>query len=58
MADQLVSQAKLALALAQGRYNLGFSSIVELNQAQLSETEAKIEDANAKYGSRNQSVAL
>ncbi len=49
VADQALNQAKLALALAQGRYNVGLSSIVELSQAQLSETGAQIEDVNAKY---------
>jgi outer membrane protein len=58
VADQLVNQAKLALALAQGRYNLGLSSIVELNQAQLSETEAEIQDVNAKYDYQIQNAAL
>ncbi len=56
--DQLVNQAKLALALAQGRYNLGLSSIVELNQAQLSETEAEIQDVNANYDYQIQNAAL
>ena len=58
VADQLVNQAKLALALAQGRYNLGLSSIVELNQAQLSETEAELQDVNAKYDYQIQNAAL
>lgn len=58
VSDQLVNQAKLALALAQGRYNLGLSSIVELNQAQLSETEAEIQDVNAKYDYQIQNAAL
>ncbi len=58
VADQLVNQAKLSLALAQGRYNLGLSSIVELNQAQLSETEAEIQDVNAKYDYQDQNAAL
>ena len=58
VADQLVNQAKLSLALAQGRYNLGLSSIVELNQAQLSETEAEIQDVNAKYDYQIQNAAL
>ena len=35
--------------LAQGRYNLGLSSIVELTQAQLNVTEAEIENLSAKY---------
>lgn len=58
VADQLVNQAKLALTLAQGRYNLGLSSIVELNQAQLGETEAEIQDVNAKYDYQSQNSAL
>lgn len=58
VSDQLVNQAKLALALAQGRYNLGLSSIVELNQAQLEETEAEIQDVNAKYDYQIQNAAL
>lgn len=58
VSDQLENQAKLALALAQGRYNLGLSSIVELNQAQLSETEAEIQDVNAKFDYQIQNAAL
>lgn len=58
VSDQLVSQAKLAQALAQGRYNLGLSSIVELNQAQLGETEAEIQDVNTKYDYQIQNAAL
>ncbi|HXJ96574.1 MAG TPA: TolC family protein [Terriglobia bacterium] len=58
VSDQLVNQAKLALALAQGRYNLGLSSIVELNQAQLAETQAEIQDVNSKYDYQIQNAAL
>jgi outer membrane protein len=58
VADQLLNQAKLALALAQGRYNLGLSSIVELSQAQLNETQAQIQVVNAKYDYQNQNAAL
>ena len=58
VADQLVNQAKLSLALAQGRYNLGLSSIVELNQAQLNETQAEIQDVNARYDYQIQNAAL
>jgi outer membrane protein len=58
VAEQLLNEAKLSLALAQGRYNLGLSSIVELNQAQLSETEANIQAVNAKYDYQNQNAAL
>jgi multidrug efflux pump subunit AcrA (membrane-fusion protein) len=46
---QLIQQANLALNLAQGRYNLGLASIVELSQAQLNQTEAEIENLSAKY---------
>ena len=46
---QLLDQATLALNLAEGRYNLGLSSIVELSQAQLNRTEAEIQQASAKY---------
>jgi outer membrane protein len=35
LANQLVTQATSALDLAETRYNLGLSSIVELTQAQL-----------------------
>jgi outer membrane protein len=46
---ELLREASLALDLAQGRYNLGLSSIVELYQAQLNITQAEIENLNAKY---------
>jgi outer membrane protein len=46
---QLVKQANLALSLAQTRYKLGLSSIVELSQAQLQQTGAQIEDTSARY---------
>jgi len=46
---QLLDQAKLALELAQSRYDLGLSSIVELSQAQLNLTSAQIESARAQY---------
>ncbi len=58
VADQLLNQAQLALALAQGRYNLGLSSIVELSQAQLNETQASIQDVNAKYDFENDHATL
>ena len=47
--EELVKQANLALQLAQGRYNLGLASIVEISQAQLNVTQAQIENVNAKY---------
>jgi outer membrane protein len=46
---QLLQQANLALDLAQTRYKLGLSSIVELSQAQLQQTDAQIGNTNARY---------
>ncbi len=46
---RLVDEARNALRLAQASYDNGLGSIVELNQAQLSETSAEIEAASAKY---------
>jgi outer membrane protein len=46
---QLREQANLGLNLAQSRYNLGLSSIVELGQAELAKTEADIADTDAQY---------
>jgi outer membrane protein len=51
---QFLRQAALALDLAQGRYQLGLSSIVELTQAQLNLTQAEIDNTNAKYDYQNQ----
>ena len=48
VAAELLKQAATATDLAQTRYSLGLSSIVELSQAQLQQTEASIEDANAR----------
>jgi outer membrane protein len=50
--EQLLDQAKLALDLAQTRYSLGLSSIVELSQAQLQQTQAQISNAQAGYDYR------
>ena len=46
---ELAKEANLSLNLAQGRYKLGLSSIVELSQAQLQETDAAIGYVNAQY---------
>lgn len=46
---RLVAQANEALRLAQARYDIGLSSIVELTQAQFSQTFAQIGAANAKF---------
>jgi outer membrane protein len=51
---QFLRQASLGLDLAQGRYNLGLASIVELTQAQLSLTQAEIENLTAKYDYQTQ----
>ena len=45
VSEQLLAQANLALDLAQTRYKLCLSSIVELSQAQLQRTQAEIENA-------------
>ena len=55
---QFLRQATLALDLAQGRYSLGLSSIVELTQAQLNLTQALIENVAAKYDYQNQYSVL
>ena len=49
VAAELVKQADLGLNLAQGRYNLGLGSIVELSQAQLQQTDAAIGYVNSQY---------
>jgi outer membrane protein len=50
--NELLKQANTALDLARTRYDLGLSSIVELSQAELQQTEAAIGNANARsqYG--------
>ena len=50
--QQLLDQASLALDLAQTRYKLGLSSIVELSQAQLQQTQAQISSTEAGYDYR------
>jgi outer membrane protein len=47
--QQLLDQASTALELAQARYKVGLSGIVELTQAQLAQTQAQIEFTNARY---------
>jgi outer membrane protein len=46
--SDLLKQANTALDLAKTRYDLGLSSIVELSQAELQQTEAAIGNANAR----------
>ena len=55
---QFLRQAALALDLAQGRYNLGLASIVELTQSQLNQTQAEIENLSAKYDYQTQYSVL
>jgi len=55
---QLEEQASLALDLAQSRYNLGLSSIVEFSQAELQKTEADISDTDARYQYRLTQIVL
>ena len=58
LTDQLAAQASDALDLAQQRYNLGLSSIVELTQAQLNQTRAQIEQATARYDYLDRTTVL
>jgi outer membrane protein len=56
--ERLLDQARLALNLAQGRYNLALASIVELTQAQLNVTQAEIENTTARYDYQEAWAAL
>jgi outer membrane protein len=49
VSQQLLDEANLALKLAQTRYQMGLSSIVELSQAQYQQTDAAIGNTNAQY---------
>jgi outer membrane protein len=49
LGTQLLNRAREPLSLAQQRYRMGLSSIVELTQALLSVTVAEIENANARF---------
>jgi outer membrane protein len=46
---QLVKEANMGMQLAQARYKLGLSSIVELSQAELQQTTAEIDNTEAQY---------
>jgi outer membrane protein len=46
---QLLDQANTSLELAQARYKVGLSGIVDLTQAQLAQTEAEIGYTNARF---------
>jgi outer membrane protein len=56
--EQLLKEANDALDLSQSRYTLGLSSIVELTQAQLYQTQAQIDETTAKYNYEAQISAL
>ena len=49
VAQKLVDQTNVALRLAKARYDAGLGSIVELNQAELSQTSAVITAAGARF---------
>ena len=49
LTQKLLDQARMALDLAQARYNLGLSTIVELSQSQLQYTSAELTRARAQY---------
>lgn len=55
---QLLEQAGQSLKLAQARYELGLSSIVELSQAQLNVTRAQIAQASAKFDYQAERASL
>jgi len=56
--QQLRSEATQAFYLAQSRYQLGLSSIVELSQAQLNLTQAEITNVSAQYDYAGQAAYL
>ncbi|MGB0035189.1 MAG: TolC family protein [Candidatus Acidiferrales bacterium] len=58
LTDQLLHQAAQARDLAQERYKLGLSSIIEFSLAQLNMTQAEIANASAKYDYEAQFSAL
>jgi outer membrane protein len=58
LTNQLLDQAAQSQELAEARYNLGLSSIVELTQAQLNKTRAEIEQASARYDYQARMAAL
>jgi outer membrane protein len=58
LSNEFLKQAQLSLDLAQTRYDLGLSSIVELGQAQLNLTSAQIASARARYDYQAQRAVL
>jgi outer membrane protein len=55
---ELRQQASLTLSLAQSRYQLGLSSIVEFSQAELAKTDAELQDTDAHYQYALSQIAL
>jgi len=58
LTEQLLASARESLELANARYKVGSSSIVELSQAQLNETQAQIEQARARYDYQTRQAIL
>jgi outer membrane protein len=58
LTNQLLAHATDALDLAQSRYSLGLTSIVELTQAQLNKTSAEIAQSTARYEYQARVAAL
>ena len=56
--EQLLNESTQAFDLAQSRYGLGLSSIVELSQAQLNKTQAEIARVSAQYDYEGQIAFL
>jgi outer membrane protein len=55
---ELLNESNTALDLADTRYRLGLSSIVELSQAQLQQTQAQIDEANSRFDYEEDLAAL
>jgi outer membrane protein len=49
VSKEMLDQANTALELAQARYKVGLSGIVDLTQSQLAQTEAQIGYTNARF---------
>jgi outer membrane protein len=47
--QKMLNESNMALDLSAERYKIGLSGIVELTQAQLAQTQAEIDYANARY---------
>jgi outer membrane protein len=56
--QQLLAEATMSFDLAQSRYGLGLSSIIELSQAQLNLTQAQITNVSAQYDYEGQIANL